>query len=382
MSETAQPREVEVNWNAIKNISAEMEGTTPPPPVEKKEEEEEKPIIEEETLKIEPSPVEVEALKIEAKELGLEETATAEVIAAKKLETEKPVGELNLEDLEGFEKEAPEGSWLAVAQAEGLKIQNDTWDDVKAAIIAPYIKQAEEAKTMAVENLFQTLKPETVANLKLLEMGVPEAELFEPTKKIENYLALDNLALVRADKEAMGWNAEMIDAEMELLTSKNLVDHEANKLRLMLNETKAGIVKERQTYIEQYESKKEQAILAQQELEKNHFKEAMNTVSSFMERPLSNEIKEELIRRYNKGMYKEELSKPDAQVQYILYKEFHKKLIPILKNTAFSNGQEEQRKKLLSIPPQTNSNVGTRTEPITKSNEPFSVISNIAKEMQ
>lgn len=410
MSQESQSREaIELNLDVITNIQAEREGIEPPV---KQEEKVEEPVVEEnQELELEVADTEqadalkaeakelgldenatkeqidvakTEKLKTEAKELGLPETATQEEINAKKEELSKPpvTLELSLDDVEGFKKEPEEGSWLHVAKVEGLEVKEDSWDAVKEALVSPYVKQIEDIKTMTVEKLFENLKPETVANLKLLESGIPEDELFEPTRKIDGYLSMDNAALVRADKVAMGWKDDMVDREMEKLTADGLIDHEAQKLRLMLNDAKASIIQERKTYIEQYESKKEQALLAKEEQSRVQFKQAMNKISTFMEAPISPEIKEAIAVKYNKGAYKGILSSSEAEAEYVLYKEFHKKITAALKNTASSKGKEEIVKKLLNVPPETNTNTGSNQKPttLTSNDDPWAAVVNNAKD--
>ena len=370
MAEIASPREaVDTNWDALTNAfdGEQLSEVKKPEPIATENKGEEAP----EEVKIDQPPApetktpeqEAEALKLEAKELGLPDTATKEEIEAKKVEKpaeDAPIIEFKADDIEGNEKEPPEGSWLAVAKEAGLKIENDSFEDFKQALIQPYIKQAEEAKTLSVETLFTGLKPETVAAFKLMEMGIPEERLFEPTKEIDNYLAMDSAALIRADLELQKFSPEFIDKELESLTAKNLLEHEAEKIRVALNQNKAGILQERQTYIDQYESKKEQAILAQKEEENNNFKQAMSKVSTFMGSPLPDDLKEAVIRKFNNGAYDKDLTSAEAKAEYVLYKELNQKLLKTIKGAAFSEGRETIRKNLLAVPPASNNNAGQK----------------------
>lgn len=370
MAEAAPSREaIETNWDALTNAfeGKKLEQESPAP-----EKPEEKPTTEE-------APPE---LKIEEK--PTEEKPTEEKPEGEKSAEEKPAEEagaikFSVEDIEGVEQEAPEGSWFAVAKEAGLKIENDSFEDFKKALIDPYIKQVEEAKTMTVENLFSGLKPETVAAFKLMEMGIPEDKLFEPTKEIDNYLAMDAAELIRADKEALKWAPEMIDAELELLTTKNLLNHEADKIRMALSANREAILQERQSYIEQYESKKEQAILAQKEQEKTHFKQAMDTVSSFMDVPVPSEVKEAVMRKFNSGAYDNLLTTPESKAEYILYKELGQKIAKTLKSTAFAQGKETIRKNLLAVPPATNNNAGQQQVTNQDTVDPWSAVDKMAK---
>ncbi len=318
-----------------------------------------------------------EKLKVEAKELGLAETATAdEIAAAKDAKAAQPI-EFKLTDIEDA-VEPEDGTWAAVAKQEGFKIDKDfkdySYDDFKAALTAKHQQELQEAKTLSKEALFTGLDPKTATALKLLEMGVPEEHILQPTKQVDTYLAMDDIALNRADLEAMKMTPEMIDKEMEIRTAAGTIKHEADKLRLMLGQQKEQITKETQEYAQQWESKKEQALLAQQEQSKIQFKEAMNAVSKFMDIDVPQEIKEAVIRKYNNGTYKDVLTQPDAQAQYILFKELQHKIIPALKSAAFSKGAESQRKESLNIPV-TNNNAGSSQQPITSNpDDPFSAI--------
>jgi len=367
MAEIASSREaIETNWDAVTNafegkpLAQEAAPAQTEPKAEAKPEEEAPADIK----------IEEEALKVEEKPKEEEKQAA---------ETEKPTIEFSVDDIEGVEKEAPEGSWLAVAKEVGIKIENDSFEDFQKALIEPYVKQLEETKTMTVESLFTGLKPETVAAFKLMEMGVSQEQLFEPTKQIDNYLAMDEATLVRADKEVAGWKPEMIDAELELLTSKNLLGHEAEKIRMALNANREAILQERQSHIEQYESKKEQAILAQKEEAKVHFKKAMDTVSSFMDVPVPAEVKEAVTRKFNSGVYDDILATPESKAEYILYKELGQKIAKTLKSTAFAQGKETIRKNLLAVPPASNNNAGQAQVTNQDTQDPWAAIDKMAQ---
>jgi len=386
---------VETNWDAVTNAFEGKKIPEEKPIIEEKPEnqpEEEKPLIEEQEAKPEVKTPEQEAeeLKTQAKEFGLPETATKEEIEAARIakeDAEKPLIEFKPEDIDGA-IEPEDGTWAAAAVAKGIKVEKDykeySFEDFEKDLIAPYVKQIEETKALTVESLFTQMKPETVAALKLMEMGVPEDKLFQPTKDIENYLAMDAAQLVRADKELLGWEKEMIDAELELLGSKQignktLLEHEADKLRKTLGDAKEQILNERQTYIQQYESKKEQAILAQKEQEKTQFKKAMDTVSTFMGIPVSAEVKEAILRKSNTGAY-DNIITPESKAEFILYKELGQKVLKARLNTASEKGRDEIRTKLAVIPPVTNNNAGAAVNQ-QASTDPWAAVDKMAKSM-
>jgi len=387
---------VETNWDAVTNAFEGKKIPEEKPIIEEKPEnqpEDEKPLIEEQEAKPEVKTPEQEAeeLKTQAKELGLSDEATKEEVEAARIakeDAEKPLIEFKPEDIDGA-IEPEDGTFAALAIADGIKIEKNFKDysheDYKNDLIAPYVKQIEETKALTVESLFTQLKnPDTIAALKLLEMGVPEDKLFQPTKDIENFLAMDAAQLVRADKELLGWDKEMIDAELEVLGSKQvgnktLLEHEADKLRKTLGDAKEQILNERQTYIQQYESKKEQAILAQKEQEKTQFKKAMDTVSTFMGIPVSAEVKEAILRKSNTGAY-DNIITPESKAEFILYKELGQKVLKARLNTASEKGRDEIRTKLAAIPPVTNNNAGAAVNQ-QASTDPWAAVDKMAKSM-
>lgn len=383
----AQPKSaVDINFGALENafgdkplevVQTKVEPTVTAPA-------EEKTIVEAPAI-TEPTPeakLEAEKLVNEAKELGLPETATKAEIEAKKLESvETPLIEFKVEDILGDLKEPEDGTWLKVAKEDGLTITEDTYEAFIKAKVAPYEKQIEDLKVNNKIDYFASLKPETAANFQLLEMGIPEEQIFAPTKQIESYLSLTPSELVRLDyetrmKQGEAWTSELIDAKMEELaanpTKLQLADAE---LRISLTSQKEAIIQERTQLVQQYKEQKEQATLRQAQEEKVQFTTALNTVSKFMDVPLSPEVKQAIITKYNQGLYDNDFKSANAKVEHILYKELANRVVKELRNTAYEKGRDEKAKKLLAIPPVTNSNVGARVLPINQdTNNPFAAM--------
>lgn len=375
---TPQSEIVSTNWDAL-----EKDYSSTPLTQEKPAEKTEVPATEEKTVvddianppktedaKTEPTAeeklkLETEAFEKDKKDLGLAETATKEeVAAAKALKSETPKIEFKVEEIlpKGSEL-AEEGTWIRVAQ--DLKIDGvteDTFDAFKAALEKPLIEKIQTLETNSKVDYLATLKPETATALKLMEMGIKEEELFAPTREIDNYLTLENAALVRADLEASGWKVEMIDAEMELLTSKNLIDHQADKIRLTLNETKTEIVNNRNQLLQQFETQKEAAVLKQKEQEDIQFEQTLNTVSKFMDVDIKPEIKQAIITKYRNGGYDNDFKTAKTKVDYVLNKELGQQLIKSIRNTEFQKGQETVTKKLLEVPPLLNGGAGSKVD--------------------
>ncbi len=337
-----QQEVVSTNWDAFTNDHTDAPLTQEKPKAEE-------PKVEETTVIEDKAPiVEEEKPKTEEAKEPVIEAATEE----------KPLIEFKADEILKDITLAEEGTWLRVAQDLKLDVKEDTYEAFEAAIKAPLIAELESFKTNAKVDYLATLKPETAAVFKLMEMGVPEAELFAPTRQIEEYLKLDNSAIVRADLEALGWKQEMVDAEMELLDSKNLIDHQAEKIRISLDEQRVNIIEQRNQLVQQFETRKEQAALVQKQQEDVQFEKALTTVEKFMDTPVTKEIKDAILQKYHNDGYKDILQASNAKVELILHNELGKQLIKSLRNTAYEKGRDEISNKLLNIPPKTGSSVG------------------------
>lgn len=336
------------NWDAFTNDHTDAPLTQEKPKAEE---------VKVEESVIEDKPAVTEEVKLEETK-NEENKPKVEEVAAETIPEEKPVIEFKADEILKDIALAEEGTWMRVAQDLKIDIKEDSYEAFEAAIKAPLQAELEALKTNAKVDYIATLKPETAAAFKLMEMGVPEAEIFAPTRQIEEYLKLDNSAIVRADLEALGWKAEMVDAEMELLDSKNLIDHQAEKIRLTLNEEKTNIIEQRNQLVQQFETRKEQATLIQKQQEDAHFEKALTTVDKFMDTPVTNEIKQAILKKYSNGGYENILQAANAKVELILHNELGKQLIKSLRNTAYEKGRDEIKTKLLNVPPTVNSGAG------------------------
>jgi hypothetical protein len=264
---------------------------------------------------------------------------------------ETPVVEFKSEDVEGFEKEPEDGTWLAVAKAKGLTITEDSYEAYDKALEEKIKSIETAAKSITIENIYSELKPETVAVLKLIESGIPEEQVFAPTQMIDGFLALEDAALLREDLKASGMTDEQIDIELEMQTEKGWLKHSADKLRMALNAQKEQIVKQREEILQQYSQNKEKVALEQKQQEAVRFQSALDTVSKFMNIPLSAEAKDAIRTKYNRGEYDQSVKDPKSMVELILWKEFGEKAIKHVENTAYQRGRDEKTKKLHSVPP-------------------------------
>jgi len=259
--------------------------------------------------------------------------------------------EFKAEDIPGFEKEPEDGTWIAVAKAKGLDITEDSFEAYSEAFDAKLKAVEESAKSITLDTILSSVKPETAAIIKLMEMGVSEESILAPTANIDNFLSMEDAQLIREDLKLQGWDDDRIDTELEIQAEKGWLKHNADTIRLALNTSKKEIIEQREAILNQYTQNKEKAVLEQRQKEVVQFKEALNTVSSFMNVNISAEAKEAIIAKFNRGDYDQQLNDPKSKVELILFKDLGQKALKHIENTAFQKGREDKTKALLNIPP-------------------------------
>jgi hypothetical protein len=355
---TAQQDAVKANWSAIIEDHSEVVVEQPKDDVSQETAAEKDNLNTETPQDIEPvkpeeTKPETEAVKEEVKEEKKEETVTAESVANTDLA-------LTAEDIAGVPQLYEDGTFRALAKELGVELQEESFDAFKEQFVPK--TQLEEVKNLTIDNIFSGLKPETVAALKLMEQGIPEEQVFAPTRQIESYLALDDAALVRADLEATeGWTPELIDHKIESLIADNKIALAAGEIRIGLNQQKNQITQTRTQLLQQYEQQKQNAILQQRQQESAQFTNALNNVSEFMGVPLTKEAKDAILIKYNNGLYENDLNAAQSKVAAILHNEYGAKLAKHIQNKASEAAKLETTKKLLNVPP-VSSQTGKRVE--------------------
>lgn len=353
---------VELDWNQMGSDAVIGEpGIKAPEQVEKKEDviatdvvetpeqiAEKAKVIETqaaEALALETSTKEAaEALKTEAKALGLPETSTKEEIEAFKTKDE-----LSLDEAEA-PVVYPENSFKAIAQKLGSDIKEDTADAFKEV----YITKEEAAKQALItkESIFSGLSPKTAAMLEMIELGVPEHLINEPTKEIDGYLALDDAALIRAELATNPlWTEDRINTEIEsLLEDPKKLEHEAFKIRSELTIQKNAITAEENNIIQKWTEQKQAATIKAQELERTAVKDALSKVSEVAGVKIPAKVMDAISIKYANGAYDKDLLSPVAKAEYIIQKELGQKAVNLIRNKASENAKLAVTTKLLNIP--------------------------------
>lgn len=343
MTETQIPAtdKAELNWDALSSDPSFGDPSSKPTEVKPAED----PVN---TDVIDPpapaEPVKVEQLPVEVKE--------EPVVEAPKTEDADAIT-VTLDDISDVPATHAQGTYKALAQALGKEIKDESIDSFKEAFISK-----EEAETLAVANkekFFSDLDPEVAAALELKELGVPKELIIEPTREIDNYLALDAAELVRADKNARGWTDENIDIEIENLIESGKLSHEDYKIRMELEASKADLLQQRAGIIQKYTEQKQQASARQLETERTQTISALDKVQEFLSVKIPKDVKDAFITKYRNGAYDKELSSPESKAEYILMKELGSKITKHLQTKVAAQVKKENTDKQLNIPPVTTS---------------------------
>lgn len=312
----------------------------------------------------------VEAPKDEVKDLGLDADKPAEEVKEEVVVEEKPteveekleLDELTLET--ETNQEAEEGSWAAIAKLDGLELKEDTFEAYKEAITSPYESKLKEMETLTTDKLLSKFSPEVKMIFELAEAGLNLNQIVAPFEHFNKLKAMSPAELVRLNIEGTkkDWTPEMIDTEMEILTSTDgRLEHEHKKLVSEID----TMVKEEQDYrnglIEKYKSNSENTLLTEKRNSVESVSKALNNMSVFMDQPLSPEVKKGMVERMNDGKYDQLFNDPKEKAEFIAWKELGQKAQKNLVAKSYAKGREEITKNLSNIPPVVTGGTGVNT---------------------
>lgn len=340
---------VEANWDALMSDPVMGDPNFKPKETENKEDAINKDLIDPINDNIEvKNPVEEkpkEEPKTETKTESVEEKPEETTV-----DTVEDQGIFKVEEIEGVPAVYPENSLRAIAQKLGAEIKDESIDAFKEA----FIPKSEVDKIVPAnkEELFAKLKPEVAAALELMELGVPEHLITEPTKELDSYIAMDDAELVRAELSTLpGWTEEMINTEIESLSENGKLEHNAAKIRIGLENDKKAILSQRTDIIKQLTEKQQQASEQKMQLERTQTIEELNKVSELMGVKIPAKVKEALIAKYKNGLYDKELSSPRSNAEYIIKKELEAQVAKRIQITESEKVKKAATDKLLNIPP-------------------------------
>lgn len=319
-------KEIEAkNEEDIKNNSTELEVK----PEEKKEGEVEKPVVEEKKE-------ESTDLKLD----GVEETKAAEL----ELKLDEPVQNKNI--------------WIETAKETlGIDLQEDSPEAFKLSVKNAIEAAKEEGKKTTLDQELASLNPEAAVDFILLREGLTRDEINAPVKELEDLLALSNIDLVRKDLELQYKDLdehkrnELIEKEIEILTEKELIDHEAEKLKVVLNQAKESRLLERAELAKSVATKYEAKREADRQSELQSIGNSLNTVKEFMGSPINDNVRTELVKRISYGKFDSIFNDPAKKAQFILFDLFGEQAAKNIRQLALTEGREKVTKHLSNVPP-------------------------------
>jgi hypothetical protein len=294
--------------------------------------------------------------------------AAATTTEATTTETAPEEGFFTKEEVEtGVTSEVEDGTWKAIALAKGYEIPADFQDDFESyskleeQVIA---KKLEETAAKAREDVFAGLKPELRQAIELAQAheDITLQDILQPTLQIEQYLKMDNEALVRADIEARNpkFTKEMVDVEMQILSDKGLVDHTASVIKIGLEEDKAAIQADHNNRIKAYQ---EQSLLnkqAQKDKAVSQLNSAIDKAQSFFDKTLTDTDKQ-VLKAQSASFLEELTSNPDRLAKAMLYDKLGERGEKYFKDKVRGEVLAELAKKQHNVPTTTQGQAANRT---------------------
>lgn len=245
-----------------------------------------------------------------------------------------------------------ENLWVDTAKSIfGIEAPENSYEGfINAAQAA--IEQAElRGKETTIEKELASLPVEAQVDFLLLREGYTREQINEPTKDIDTLLAMSNIDLVKRDLELQGMSEGLIEKEIELLTEKGIIDHEAEKLKLVLHNARNSVLEERQQLAQQVATNYEAKLYAERQAQAELMSNAFNTVKDFMGQPINENARKQLAQRYAEGQYESIFNDPVKKAEFIMYYHFGEQAAKNIRNKALEEGREKVTKHLSNVPP-------------------------------
>ncbi len=304
-------------------------------------------------------------------------TNETKVAEEKKEQKDESVQETKTDDFElklddsNVNSDSDENLWVETAKSIfGIEAPEDSYEGfINAAQSA--IEQAElRGKETTIEKELADLPIEAQVDFMLLREGYTREQINEPTKEIDTLLAYSNIDLVKKDLELQGMSESLIEKEIELLTEKGLIDHEAEKLKLVLHNARESVLTEREQLAQQVATNYEAKLQAERQAQAELMTNAFNTVKDFMGQPINENARKQLANRYSEGAYDGIFNDPVKKAEFIMYYHFGEQAAKNIRNKALEEGREKVTKHLSNIPPvpqQNNTRISTKQNAKTTS---------------
>lgn len=262
----------------------------------------------------------------------------------------------------------------------GIEVAEDTYEAFVEASKKAIELAKEEGRNATIQSELAKMPVEAQTDFLLLQAGYTREQINEPTKEIDQALAMSSIDLVKYNMELEGYSPELIEKEIEILTEKGLVDHEAEKHRLFLKNARETVLSDRANLAQQVATNYQARLEAERQAELQTMTNAFDTVKDFMGHAINENTRKEIAKRYAEGKYDAVLNDPIKKAEFLLYHNFGEQVVKNIRNKALEEGREKVTKHLSNIPPvpqQNNSTVIVKKQGSSSSG--FELLSEIYK---
>ncbi len=247
----------------------------------------------------------------------------------------------------------------------GVEIAEDSHEAFVEASKQAIQLAEEKGRQATIQSELAKLPVEAQVTFTLLQAGYTQEQIMEPTKEIDKAIEMSNIDLVKYDMELRGYSSELIEKEIEILTEKGLVDHEAEKHRLFLKNARESVLSERESLAKQVATNYQARLEAERQAELQTMTQAFDTVKDFMGHAINENTRKEIARRYAEGKYDAILNDPIKKAEFLMYHNFGEQVVKNIRNKALEEGKEKVTKHLSNVPPvpqQNNAKVNVKTQ--------------------
>lgn len=255
----------------------------------------------------------------------------------------------------GSENDSAEATWIDMSTALELEApEEDSFDGFKSAyqkkLDAVKAEAREEGKKEYTEKI-AAMSPEAKALFDfLLIEGNTVKDFMQPTRQIDEYLAMDDEALIRADLKARNYDEEMINAKLDELKLDNKTKIHAYDIRKTLEVIRAKKEEQIVSNARAALQAKERQKLEKAKKELEDFQGALTKQNDLWGVPVSPKAKEVILQRFKAGQYRTRLEQdPDLAAEIALLIEFKDSLKSQLLGNAKTEGKESLLKKVHAV---------------------------------
>lgn len=254
--------------------------------------------------------------------------------------------------------EAESKVWIETAkEVYGVDLAENTPEAYKIASKEALAAAEERGKQISLDKELAALPPEAQANFILLRDGLSQEEINKPTKVIDDILAMSNIDIIKKDLELQfegldpEKREELIDKEIEILTEKGIIDHEAEKLKVVLHQAKESVLREREQLAKSVATNYEAKRIAEKQAELQSVSDSINTVKEFMGFTINDATRAEIVKRNLEGKFESIINDPEKRAKFIMFDLFGEQAVKGIRNKAIEEGREKVTKHLSNIPP-------------------------------